>query len=86
MRHVEFCAKLYRLQVSEGRYFIHEHPDRATSWRLPQIEALRTADGMWEVRTDLCMHGLTTVKQGKTCTSMQTNVVIDERVVCGDGP
>ena len=84
MRHVEFCAKLYRLQLPEGRYFIHEHPDTATSWRLPQIESLRTTDGMWEVRTDLCMHGLTTIKQGFRDRT-HTNEIIDERVVCGDG-
>lgn len=50
--------------MSKGRYFIHEHPDRASSWKLPQVETLRNAEGTWEVKTDICMHGLTTVKQG----------------------
>ena len=32
--HVKFCVQLYRLQISRGRYFLHEHPDGATSWDL----------------------------------------------------
>ena len=30
--HLEFSAKLYRIQVASGRYFLHEHPQSASSW------------------------------------------------------
>ena len=60
IRHVEFCVKLYKLQISEGRYFLHEHPDSATSWKLPGVEELTKKEGVWVVRSDLCMYGLTT--------------------------
>ena len=38
---LKFCTQLYKIQVAAGRYFLHEHPDRATSWRLPYMRARR---------------------------------------------
>ena len=32
-RHLEFVCKLYRMQHQSGRYYLHEHPYSATSWR-----------------------------------------------------
>ena len=32
-RHLEFVFSLYELQASEGRYYLHEHPSSAASWR-----------------------------------------------------
>ena len=29
--HLEFCIELYRIQIQGGRYFLHEHPETATS-------------------------------------------------------
>ena len=39
-RHVKFCCSLYRHQIDKHRYFLHEHPATALSWREEQIEAL----------------------------------------------
>ena len=33
--HMEFVCKLYKKQIAAGRHFLHEHPETATSWRLP---------------------------------------------------
>ena len=33
--HLLFCIQIYELQVSSGRYFLHEHPAGARSWHLP---------------------------------------------------
>ena len=30
--HLRFVAELYKLQVEQGRIFLHEHPKEATSW------------------------------------------------------
>ena len=38
--HLRFCALLYREQMRNGRYFVHEHPERATSWKLPSVQGL----------------------------------------------
>ena len=31
--HLDFCMRLYAIQVKEGRFFIHEHPAEAASWK-----------------------------------------------------
>ena len=59
-RHIEFVVDLYKKQMSEGRLFLHEHPERATSWRLGAIASLSETDGVYIVKTDQCMFGLAT--------------------------
>ena len=31
--HLKFCVELYRHQMDCGRYFLHEHPQTAVSWK-----------------------------------------------------
>ena len=38
--HLDFSAKVYRAQMRAGRYFIHEHPQSASSWKVESIEKL----------------------------------------------
>ena len=33
MVHMQFSCELYKMQADEGRYFLHEQPDKATSWK-----------------------------------------------------
>ena len=33
VQHLDFCLELYREQLRNGRYFVHEHPAYATSWQ-----------------------------------------------------
>ena len=33
VRHMLFAIKLYRIQHDAGRFFLHEHPASASSWR-----------------------------------------------------
>eukprot|EP00972_Heterocapsa_arctica_P038713 5705602-Heterocapsa_arctica.AAC.1 len=35
--HLHFCLKLYNIQLRAGRYFLHEHPATATSWKDPEV-------------------------------------------------
>ena len=39
--HLEFCCKIYMLQVEAGRYCIHEHPLTAASWATDCMTKLR---------------------------------------------
>ena len=64
--HVKFCTQLYRLQMSRGRYFVHEHPDGATSWELTMIGNLAKEQGVIRVKADQCMYGLETEVKGET--------------------
>ncbi len=55
--HLEFVASLYLDQVAGGRFFLHEHPDGATSWAEPCIESLLDLPGVERVRGDQCQYG-----------------------------
>ena len=33
IKHLEFVCRLYQEQIDSGRYFIHEHPEGASSWK-----------------------------------------------------
>ena len=53
--HLHFVISLYHIQIAEGRHFLHEHPQGASSWRDPRM--LRH----WIVNVavaDQCMYGL----------------------------
>ena len=55
--HINFVASLYQEQISQGRYFLHEHPEWATSWELPSIQALLKLPNVDRVRGDQCQFG-----------------------------
>ena len=57
--HLDFCAKLYRIQVEQGLYFLHEHKLRAKSWKLPVIEQLQRDYRVKTVIGDMCQFGMT---------------------------
>ena len=65
-KHLEFCAKLYDLQWNAGRYFIHEHPAEASSWKEPCIRRLLEKHGVVRVNGDQCRFGLTTTANNET--------------------
>ncbi len=56
--HLAFCCKLYRLQLSEGRHFIHEHPATATSWSEPCVKRGMRLPGVQVVVADACQYGM----------------------------
>ncbi len=55
--HLDFVAELYEMQLDAGRYFLHEHPEWATSWKLPRIDAVLRRTGVERVRGDQCQFG-----------------------------
>ena len=56
--HLEFCAKLYRMQMDNGLYFIHEHPAGAKSWDNELINRLTKESGVYTVIGDMCRFGM----------------------------
>ena len=44
--HTNFMTELYREQIEDGHYVLHEHHRRATSWKLPEIEKLMEVPGV----------------------------------------
>ncbi len=42
---LRFCTEVYELQVSESRYFLHEHPLTAKSWEEPSVKRVMGLEG-----------------------------------------
>ena len=59
-RHLRFMTTLYRLQIQQGRHFLHEHPASALSWKDREMIALARLPETHVVVADQCMYGLTT--------------------------
>ena len=68
LRHLRFCLELYRYQVRMGRKFLHEHPQTATSWKLPMVQEFLKMDGVRVELGDQCVFGQTTTNDDKKVT------------------
>ena len=58
--HLKVVAELYKLQIDGGRFFLHEHPAGAVSWKDPFILRIRNRHDVDETTMDQCRYGLTT--------------------------
>ena len=58
--HLHFVCSLYRSQLRKGKYFLHEHPATAMSWKDSQISALSRDPLVKLVTADQCEYGLVT--------------------------
>ena len=57
-KHLEFSTKLYKISADSGHYFLHEHPQGASSWEERCIKELVEKQGVMKVVGDQCMYGL----------------------------
>ena len=55
--HLEFCMQLYKEQLKNGRYFLHEHPAYATSWQEECVKKMMTEQDVEIATCDQCMYG-----------------------------
>ncbi len=58
IKHIRLCVSLYWEQIKNGRYFLHEHPASANSWKLPEIIQLLTYPGVVKVVGHMCAYGM----------------------------
>ena len=56
--HLQFVSEVYAWQNARGAYFLHEHPWRATSWKLDCISKVMELEGVELRRGDQCRFGL----------------------------
>ena len=54
--HLDFVTELYKDQVDDGRFFLHEHPAHAESWEEPMIKVIETMDSVEVVQADQCQY------------------------------
>ena len=73
--HLQFCVELYREQLRNGRYFVHEHPAHATSWQEECMQKLLGEHGVETATCDQCMYGCATASGDpmKKPTTFMTN-------------
>ena len=57
--HLHFVESLYREQMDNGRYFVHEHPECALSWGTDAVSGILSDERVHRVRADQCQYGAT---------------------------
>ena len=57
VEHLVFSIQLYREQLRNGRYFLHEHPAFATSWQEEAMKELMNEPDVETAVCDQCMYG-----------------------------
>ena len=62
--HVRFCLRLYKIQIENRRYFVHEHPAGAASWQMAEMIKVAMMPGVDIVTMDMCCFGMTAEKDG----------------------
>ena len=60
VKHLEFMVKVYRKQMAAGRWFLHEHPENATSWSIKEMKEMAAEHGVQLTVVDQCAYGLKT--------------------------
>ena len=56
---VNLCSEKHdRLQVDSGRFFIHEHPNSASSWKMPEMTKLMGDINVDKVFGHMCRFGM----------------------------
>ena len=54
--HLAFVCELYQAQVDDGKYFLHEHPQAASSWNLDCVRAILEQDFVERTVCDQCQY------------------------------
>jgi len=64
--HLHFCLELYQIQVDNGRYFLHEHPATATSWKDPKVQEFIKINNIESTVMHMCQYGMTSTDKDGT--------------------
>ena len=81
MVHLNFSCEIYQIQIDEGRYFLHEHPAKATSWRQRCAVRVMNDPNVDVVESDQCQYGQKDqstgdpIKKPTKCMSNSTEIL-----------
>ena len=53
--HLQFCSELYQMQIESGRYYLHEHPTSARSWKERCIERIASHPTYNHTNSHVCI-------------------------------
>ena len=56
-----FALAVHRWLLKRGCYFLHEHPDSASSWELPEVRAVMNLPAVQVIKSDACVFGMKAV-------------------------
>ena len=80
--HMRFMMKLYAEQARGGRYFLHEHPESASSWALDCVKEIASMPGVYQVVAHMCRFGMTAVDHdGEGAVKKPTRFMTNSREV-----
>ena len=55
--HLEFACHLYRIELAQGGYILHEHPAYATSWAQDCMTNILNKPRVQSVIAHMCAYG-----------------------------
>ena len=77
-----FAVELYEIQLSGGRYFLHEHPQSATSWHVADFGEFMSRWSLQRTVGDMCMHGMvSTDSQGTAPAKKPTGFLTNSEYI-----
>jgi len=56
--HVNFCVKVYMIQIQAKRHFIHEHPEASTAWKNTDLVQLAMEPQVDATTLHMCAYGM----------------------------
>ncbi len=80
--HIRFCLRIYKIQLESRRFFVHEHPSGASSWRMSEMVELMMTEGVEAVNVDMCQFGMKAVgKDGEGPVRKRTKIMSNSKEV-----
>ena len=70
-QHIKFCVEIYKMQIAGRRFFMHEHPHSASSWRMREIVEMVARQDVETVECDMCAYGLKVVDKDGAALSIR---------------
>ena len=85
IQHLEYCVEQYEAQISRGRWFLHEHPQTARSWRVRCIEQLASRPDVYKITGHMCRHGMVSQDQfGQGLVKKPTTFLTNSRALADE--
>ena len=79
--HLDFSMHLCQYQAERNRFFIFEHPWRASSWERESVKRVAELANCHKVTFDQCQTGLTTPDDKKTPIKKRTSLLTNCKAV-----
>ena len=83
--HLTRCIELYKEQIRDGLYFLHEFPSGSSSVFEPVLQDLLRTPGVFKVKGPMCFWGMTSSdSQGEGPVKKETYWVTNSRFIAAE--